>query len=560
MKIDKVLLIWPAIERKIENDRRKFTTIETLRFPLGIGYLAAYLERDLDIEVTILDMMAEAPEGKISGDRVRWGMSDDGLRAHIKKMAPTMVGVSQMFSYLEPMVKHIFNITKSVDPRIVTVWGGTHPTVAPKECLTCSDADFIVLGEGEKPLKELIERLNGDQSVQGMKSLGYRDGNGEAVINNERSWIEDLDNHVMPARHKVDMSKYKSIYNYFKDNTMANMVSSRGCPFSCTFCTAPTFYQKRYKATSPSIVVDEMECLVKEHGIRSFLLQDENISFDMDRIEGIADEIISRKLDIEWFAEAGTLIARLNSRLIHKLRESGVTELRLPVESGNENILRKMKKPLKLSKVKPVVTAAREAGIQVVSFLLLGIPDETEAEMRDTAQFALETGFDWNHIGLVQPFPGTKIYDDKINQGIDLDYVDIQQYSAPVGGISKVSPDRLLNLREEFNNRLNFKDNYNIVDGKTDTFILRLCSYIERFPHDERLHHYLGLARYKAGDPLRALESFRKAETLMENNAYGSSQWSTALAAHICDSGDAAPYLPTETEHQLGYDYGHDIG
>ncbi len=127
-------------------------------------------------------------------------------------------------------------------------------------------------------------------------------------------------------------------------------------------------------------------------------------------------------------------------------------------------------------------------------------------------------------------------------------------------GISEVPTDRLLNLREEFNDRLNFKNNYNIVDGKIDTFILRLRSYIERFPQDERLHHYMGLARYKAGGPARALESFRKAETLMENTTYGSSQWSTALAAHICDSGDAAPYLPPEIEHRLGYDYGHDIG
>jgi radical SAM superfamily enzyme YgiQ (UPF0313 family) len=289
MNITKILLIWPANELKVDPDSRTRFAIESLRFPLGIGYLAAYIEQELDVEVQLLDMVAEKPESEVIGDKMRIGMRNDELEDRIRAFEPDMVGVSQMFSYLEPVCEEIFQIAKSIDPKIVTVWGGTHPTTVPRETLSCPDVDYIVLGEGEAPLKELVERLNAGQSTKGMKSIGYRDENGEVVICNERSWIEDLDHHVLPARHKVDMGKYLGA------TKEANMVASRGCPFSCTFCTAPTMYQKRFMARSPEKVVEEMEFLVEEYGVREFIFQDENITFNMDRIEAVADLIIEKK-------------------------------------------------------------------------------------------------------------------------------------------------------------------------------------------------------------------------------------------------------------------------
>ena len=252
------------------------------------SYLAAYLEQELDVEVQILDMVAERPEAEVIGNKMRIGMRNDELEDRIRAFEPDMVGVSQMFSYLEPVCEEIFRIAKSVDPNIITVWGGTHPTTLPRETLSCPDADYIVLGEGEAPLKELVERLNAGQSIKGMKSIGYCDENGEMVICDERSWIEDLDNHVLPARHKVDMDQYLGAAK------AATMVTSRGCPFACTFCTAPTMYQKRFKARSPEKIVEEMEFLIKEYNVREFVFQDENITFNMDRIEAVADLIIEK--------------------------------------------------------------------------------------------------------------------------------------------------------------------------------------------------------------------------------------------------------------------------
>jgi len=194
-----------------------------------------------------------------------------------------------------------FSIIKDVSSSIVTVWGGTHPTTASQECLQCADVDYIILGEGERPLEELIEGLNSGKDLSGVKSLGYINSEGKPVYNNQRLWIEDLDSHVLPDRQKVSIDKYSKFYN----KKTFNMITSRGCPFECTFCTAPAFYQKRYKGRSPETVVGEMELLVKDYGAELIVVDDENLTNDMERIEDIMDIMIDRDLKVKWDAEVG---------------------------------------------------------------------------------------------------------------------------------------------------------------------------------------------------------------------------------------------------------------
>ena len=219
------------------------------------------------------------------------------------------------FLYLEPVCKSIFKLIKTISPEIVTVWGGTHPTVEAQSCLNDGNVDYIIMGEGEAPLLELITRLNNNQSVEGMPSLAYVDANGEAKISTERLWIEDLDNHVLPDREKLDLSRYETGET---GKRTFNMVTSRGCPFACTFCSAPTFYQKRYRGRSPKCVVDEMELLINKYGAEVILVEDENLTVEKKRLEAIMDEMIKRNVKVEWNAEVGLTIAYLDLNLIQK--------------------------------------------------------------------------------------------------------------------------------------------------------------------------------------------------------------------------------------------------
>ena len=307
----------------------------------------------------IFDCFAQNPEETVKGDTVRAGMTDDEIIDYIHDFDPHLVGVSQMFSYLEPVCKSIFKLVKKIDPKITTVWGGTHPTVEAESCVNDNNVDYIIMGEGEAPILELIKRINNNESVQGMASLAYVNEFGLPYISNDRLWIDDLDNHVVPDRSKFDLTKYQKVNADYTGKKTFNMVTSRGCPFACTFCSAPTFYQKRYKGRSPENVVDEMELLVNQYGAEVILVEDENLTVEKKRLEAIMDEMIRRKIKVKWMAEVGLTIAYLDMNLISKLKQTGFIELRLALESGDAEMLKTMKKPLILKKARRVVKEAR---------------------------------------------------------------------------------------------------------------------------------------------------------------------------------------------------------
>ncbi|MDC1213983.1 B12-binding domain-containing radical SAM protein [Rhodospirillales bacterium] len=527
------------------------------RFPLGIGYIASYLERELDMEIGLFDCVAEQPNGILIDGMIRWGCDDQAIKRKIEEFAPDFVGVSQMFSYLDKPVRNIFSIAKETNPNIINIWGGTHPTIAPNECLEFDDVDYLILGEGEAPIKSLIKTLNEDGDISTLKSLGYKDENGEIFVNNQREWIQNLDEHVLPARDKVNFASYLGA------NKEANIVTSRGCPFSCTFCTAPAFYQKRYNGRSPELVVDEIEHLHKDHGVQKFIIQDENISFQMDRIEGIADEIIRRKLDIKWYAEAGTLIARLNPKLIEKMAKSGIMAINLPVESGDQSVLKKMAKPLKLSKVMPIVEACREHHVRVRSFLLLGMPGETGEQREMTKDFAHSVGFDWNYLSLLQPLPGTEVFEELKAAGTEFKIDEVERFIVPPKHGMGYTGEELLQTRHNFNIFLNFENNFNLLKGNLSVALTDFEDIANRYPNVAHIHHYLGLARYKNMDLTGALTSFLKAvETAKayptsEGPTLNASDWIDALKYSLSVSENMSSYLERHVETSLDYKYGH---
>ena len=303
-------------------------------------------------------------------------------------------------------------------------------------------------------------------------------------------------------------------------------------------------------------VVDEMEYLVNEYAIQKFVIQDENITYQMERIEEVADEIIKRKLKISWYPEAGALIARLNPRLIEKMARSGVMAINMPVESGDPAILKKMSKPLKLSKVKPIVDACREHGVRVRSFLLLGLPGESVAQMEKTRDFAREIGFDWNFISLLQPLPGTAVYEELVAQGVDLSNYEVERFIVPPIYREDLSGEELLRIRDAFNLDLNFENNFNLAKGDLAVALKDFTEISVRYSNVSHIHHFLGLASYKNSDLRGAQEAFEKA-VKTGPSPYNSSDWVEAIRQHRASANDETGYLDTFIEDRLGYRYGH---
>ena len=511
--IKRILLIWPYYVKKITDKNEASYQFIVPRIPLGIAYCAAHLEKH-GYDVRMLDCFAENPEETVQGDAIRAGMTDDEIIDYIRDFDPHLVGVSQMFSYLEPVCKSIFKLVKKIDPKITTVWGGTHPTVEAESCLNDNNVDYIIMGEGEAPILELIKRINNNESVQGMPSLAYVNEFGLPYISNDRLWIDDLDNHVVPDRSKFDLTKYQKANADYTGKKTFNMVTSRGCPFACTFCSAPTFYQKRYKGRSPENVVDEMELLINQYGAEVIIVEDENLTVEKKRLEAIMDEMIRRKIKVKWIAEVGLTIAYLDMNLISKLKQTGFIELRLALESGDAEMLKTMKKPLILKKARRVVKEAREAGMRCVSFLLMGMPGETIKQMQNTVDFAEEIGFDWNIISMVLPLPGTEIHRDLIADGHSFDFYDLERYTVPVEGVSNISSDKLSEFRENANNRLNFENNYNLTRGDARLAVKDFKKLSQRYEFLPKVWYHLGLAYEKINDLDNAKLAFLKTHSI----------------------------------------------
>jgi radical SAM superfamily enzyme YgiQ (UPF0313 family) len=347
-----------------------------------------------------------------------------------------------------------------------------------------------------------------------MPSLAYVNEFGQPCISNDRLWIDDLDNHVVPDRSKFDLTKYQRVDEHYQGKKTFNMVTSRGCPFACTFCSAPTFYQKRYKGRSPEKVVDEMELLINQYGAEVILVEDENLTVEKKRLEAIMDEMIRREIKVQWMAEVGLTIAYLDMNLISKLKKTGFIELRLALESGDAEMLKIMKKPLVLKKARRVVKEAREAGMRCVSFLLMGMPGETIQQMQNTVDFAEEIGFDWNVISMVLPLPGTEIHRDLIAEGHSFNFIDLERYTLPVEGVSNISSDKLSEFRENANNRLNFENNYNLTRGDAMLAVKDFKELAQRYEFLPKVWYYLGLAYEKLNDLDNAKLAFLKTHSI----------------------------------------------
>jgi len=554
--VKKLLLIWPPTEFEVTRSFRQDSKIDPPRFPIGIGYLAKFIEQNSNVRVDILDACAVKPVECIEDGTLRYGLSAEEILEFIQSQNYQMVGVSQMFSYQEPSVTKIFDLIKQFDPTILTVWGGTHPTVMPDRCLSHPSTDFIILGEGEKPLLSLLNSLNGNGLLKDVPALGLKDKEGTPTINTKRSWVKNLDAHVTPKRETREFRSHYHHEKYTGFGVAANIVTSRGCPFSCTFCTAEKFYQKTFRVRSPQSVVDEIEYLVQEFDIHSFLFQDENFTYDMPRCIEISNEIVRRNLKIKWFAESGMMASRLSEELIEAMAKSGLTEIKLAVESGDKTTLKTMKKPINLSRVPEVIGTARKHNVRVAAFLILGMPGEDEECMMRTGKFALEMGFDWSHIGAVLPLPGTKIFDDALTNGEVIDFVRMGRYGQTANWSGTELPQKEINrIRSELDYQLNFAQYHPLKEGDVDVAINTYSDLAQRFPQSDRIFHYLGMALYKSGETASAYDAFSTAAKC--GSKYNSIDWVEAIRSNISHlDKNALGYLPHDVENRLQYHYG----
>ena len=363
--------------------------------PMGLALIAAVLARE-GYPVTVLDANALQlqPEDMV---REVGDVNVIGLTA----MTPTI-------NMAIAIARHL----KKAYPGLPIILGGAHATLLPKETLVAApEIDIIIRGEAEETIIELLPALEHKRTLDKIPGISYRK-DGEVLSNPLRSKYIDLDSLPFLAYHLLPWRRYKPHPPHGRALPFAAIITSRGCPYHCSYCSKPIF-SNRFRGQSPARVVAEVAYHKSRLGIREFAFYDDVFTLDKKRAHAIADEIIKRGLKIHWTCE--TRVNLVDKELLRHLKQAGCYSIAYGIESGSPEILNALDKGITLEQVEEAVRLSQEAGLQTIGYFMIGSPGESPDNIRQTIQFAKKLKLDFAQFAITTPFPGTRLYDLYLN-------------------------------------------------------------------------------------------------------------------------------------------------
>ncbi len=426
--------------------------------PLGVAYLAAYLLED-GFEVQVIDALGEAPKTITpfqKGSFLR-GLTFEQILDRIEPDAD-LIGISNLFSFAYPAVEELAIRLKQRFPQMKVILGGPHPSAMAEEIIsTCPEVDYVAVGEAEEILLRLVMHLDGKLGAEALKGLVVRDEQGEVTKLNSAVRLTELDSGSIPfpARHLLPMESYIQAQESHgaTNGRWTSMLSSRGCPYGCTFCASR---RTRWISRSATDVVDEIELCINTWGIQEFHFEDDNMTINEKRLIEICEEIIRRKLNITWQTPNGIRASRTTGLMLRKMRESGCNHVTLAPESGSPRVLKEIIRKgndFDLEQLKECGREAHKAGMKVAAYFILGLPGETKEEQLMTVRYAKElakVGVDEVGFGLFIPLPGTPLWDvcaDKMEGRDWLDLLTIGDLNRAVSFSDEVTNEELNSMR-----------------------------------------------------------------------------------------------------------------
>lgn len=424
--------------------------------PLGVAYLAAYLRAN-DVDVEIVDGLGEAPAQVHPFRRhaLLRGLDLDEVVARVSERT-TLIGISNLFTFAWPAVDELARRLKEAFPGAPIVVGGPHPGALPTECLQSPWLDYVAIGEGEVPLLQLVRALAAGSSLEDVEAIAWRDADGAVRWKPQKeSLVKELESLPFPARDLLPMENYVTTQEAHGPvgGRWTSILSSRGCPYGCTFCESRL---TRWRARSAVDVVDEIEECVTRWGITEFHFEDDNMTISAKRILAMADELERRGLSIRWQTPNGIRASVTDRATLQAMRDSGCEHITLAPESGSRRVLNEIIQKGKDFELPQLVEVAREAhdlGMKVAAYFILGLPGETEAEVEESIAYARElarAGVDEVGFGLFIPLPGTPLWDEVDHSQLDyLDLLTVDDLEHAVSFNEHLDDDDLRRLRRK---------------------------------------------------------------------------------------------------------------
>jgi len=353
--------------------------------PLGLLSVAAYAERE-GFDVRVLDLHVERT-------------SIEAFRESLRDLTPRVVGISMMTA-TAIAANRVACVVKEELPDCTVVVGGVHAEAMPTECLKNAAIDLAVRGDGEKTFSRIAAR----DPVESIRGVSFRRGT-QAVHNPPAEQIMDLDSLPMPAYHLVPMRRYYPTLGAYRRLPAINMLMTRGCPGKCTFCnSADTVLRTR----TADLVVNEIEHLRRTYGIRQIQFYDDTFTVMKQNVMRFCALMKERKLGVSWaaFVRADCFSETMARAMV----EAGCHQIMFGVESGDETILKNIRKPIEMDRTRDAVKTAQKAGLQVRASFMFGNPGETEATMQRTIDYALKLNPDLAIFNITTPYPGTQMF------------------------------------------------------------------------------------------------------------------------------------------------------
>lgn len=394
----------------------KIAQMTSVGLPLGILCMASVLEKN-GHKAKIHDSLIENPKlMKIGKNLYFFGSYWSDIKREIRAESPDIVCISNQFTEQMKNAIRVAEIVKEVDKDITTIVGGNHSTVAPEEFL--NHMDIACRGEGEYVMLDLAngKPLN---KIDGI-SYKYR---GKIKANKPRKWIMNLDELPFPAYHLVNMEKYFDAVKkgmetrpdqFASSERQISMITSRGCPYNCLFCSIRLHMGRIWRANSPEYVLNHLEYVTNEYEVKHIHFEDDNLTFNPKRLEAILDDMKERNINITFDTPNGTRLDTFNKKLLKKMKERGLTQLKIAMESGYQptidNIIRKK---LELKDGIKVAKWCKELKIPLSSFYVIGFPGETKETIEKSLNFQLKMFKDYDvipHCGIALPYVGTDLY------------------------------------------------------------------------------------------------------------------------------------------------------
>jgi len=392
--------------------------------PMGIASIASVLEREgyslVVVDANALGLEPEAVLSAVADARI--------------------VGLTAMTPTINSAI-HIAQRLKQARPDLALILGGSHATLLPEETLSSAPGiDVIVRGEGEKIIIEILRAIADKDSLDGIAGISYRK-NGDIVSNPSPPGNVDLDSLPFLAYHLLPRQRYRPHPPHGRALPFAAIITSRGCPYHCAYCSKPVFGSK-FRAQSPERVVAELSYYQKQFGVREIAFYDDVFTLNKQRAHAIAEGIIRQGLKIDWTCE--TRVDLIDEELLRHMKDAGCYTIAYGIESASAEILETLHKGISLAKVEEAVRITRKVGMQTIGYFMLGSPGETPQTIRRTIELAKSLKLDFAQFAITTPFPGTELYNIYLKNGHqDVAWEDFA-YAGTGGGVTPVfETDRL---------------------------------------------------------------------------------------------------------------------